>query len=114
MILVIGATASGKRVYVESLGYTSEQISAAVLDEKPVLDKLQDLVMQDPEKALDLLPELLKKEVVICDEVGSGVIPIDARERSMREQSGRLCILLAKEAQSVVRLVCGIAQQIKG
>lgn len=114
MILVIGATASGKRAYVEGLGYTSAQISEAVLDGKPVLDKLQDMVMQDPENALNLLPQLLQKEVVICDEVGSGVIPVDARERAMREQSGRLCILLAKEAQSVVRLVCGIAQQIKG
>lgn len=113
MILVIGAAASGKRAFVETLGYTQEDIADAILDNKPVLDNLQALVMIDPEQALNLFDALCEKEVVICDEVGSGVIPIDAQERAAREQCGRLCILLAKEATRVIRMVCGIPKIIK-
>ena len=96
MILVIGARASGKRDYVESLGYAPGQIADGVLDDRPVLYNLQTLTMADPEGAPALLESLKTKEVVVCDEVGSGVIP------------------LAKEAAKVVRLVAGIPTVIKG
>ena len=114
MILVVGGKASGKREYVLSLGYQAEQIADGVLDEKPVLVNLQDMVMKDVDNAPALLPELLKKEVVVCDEVGSGVIPMGKDRRLGREATGRLCCRLAQEAEQVVRLVCGIPTVIKG
>ena len=114
MILVIGARASGKRSYVESLGYAPGDIADGVLDARPVLDNLQDLTMPDPEGAGALFERLLDKEVVICDEVGSGVIPIDKGQRLGREATGRLCCRLAARAERVVRLVCGIPTVIKG
>ena len=114
MILVIGARASGKRQYVESLGYSEEEISDGVLDARPVLYNLQDLTLPDPEGAPALFDALLQKEVVVCDEVGSGVIPIDKVRRLGREATGRLCCRLAAEAEKVVRLVCGIPTVIKG
>jgi adenosyl cobinamide kinase/adenosyl cobinamide phosphate guanylyltransferase len=113
MILVIGARASGKRAYVEALGYTAEQIADGVLEDKPVLYNLQDITMADPEGAPALLEGLLKKEVVVCDEVGSGVIPMEKARRLGREATGRLCCQLAKEAARVVRLVAGIPTIIK-
>ncbi len=114
MILIIGARSSGKRAYVESLGYGPDQIADGVLDESPVLYNLQDITMADPEGAPDLLEGLLKKEVVVCDEVGSGVIPLEKARRLGREATGRLCCRLAKEAVKVVRLVAGIPTVIKG
>ena len=72
MILVIGARASGKRAYVESLGYAAGDIADGVLDDKPVLYNLQNITMADPEGAPALLKALKGKEVVACDEVGSG------------------------------------------
>ena len=113
MILVIGARASGKRAYVESLGYTAEQIADGVLEDKPVLYNLQDITMADPEGAPALLEALLRKEVVVCDEVGSGVIPMEKARRLGREATGRLCCQLAKEAARVVRLVAGIPTVLK-
>lgn len=97
MILVVGAAASGKRDYVKSLGYREEDISPA-LDGGPVLEGLQDLVYADPMEAEALLPRLLEKEVVICDEVGCGVIPMSYHDRMSREQTGRLCVQLARRA----------------
>ena len=113
MILVIGARASGKLDYVKSLGYSDADIANGVLDGRKVVYNLQNVVFRDPENAPNLLEELLQKEVVVCDEVGSGVIPLKRQERLAREATGRLCIQLAQRAARVVRLVCGLATVIK-
>ena len=114
MILILGGAASGKRTYLESLGYGPEEIADGMLDGKKVLYGLEQLVAADPEGAQALLPELLKKEAVACAEVGSGVVPISCEQRRAREATGRLCILLAARADKVVRLVAGIPLVIKG
>lgn len=113
MILIIGACAAGKRAYARSLGYTDAQMSADVGADCPVVFDLQDTVEKDPENALSLADALLEKEVVICNEVGSGVIPVSAQKRRGREQTGRLCCRLAAQADSVIRMVAGIPQRIK-
>lgn len=51
--------------------------------------------------------------IVIADEIGNGIVPLDAFEREYREQTGRAEILLAKKADEVVRVICGIGQKIK-
>ena len=115
MILVIGGAASGKRSYVENiLGYSPSDMSSGVIDSKPVVLNLQDLVAASPGKYRDLLSALLDKEVVVCNETGSGVVPIDRAQRIACEETGRLCILLAERAEKVVRLVCGVPVVIKG
>lgn len=113
MLLVIGGAGSGKREYVKSLGYADEDIADAVLNDKPVLDNLQDIVFADPMN-VEVFDTLLQKRVVICNEVGSGVIPLDPRDREVREATGRLCSRLAQHAQKAVRLVSGIPIVIKG
>ena len=75
---------------------------------------VEKLVADDPEGADGLLPALLKKEVVVCSEVGSGVIPIRYEQRQAREATGRLCIQLAARAEKVIRMVAGIPTIIKG
>lgn len=113
MILVVGAAASGKLDYVRSLGYGSESISDGFIGDAPVVANLQNLVAADPATAPNLFDELSKKEVVVCDEVGSGIIPISREQREAREATGRLCNRLATVANKVVRLVCGIPVVIK-
>ena len=39
---------------------------------------------------------------------------LDPEQRARREQVGRLCIQLAREADRVIRVVCGVGQVIKG
>lgn len=114
MILVIGAIASGKVNYVKSLGYSDHDIADAVLDERPVLNNLQDMVFADPAGSTGLYDTLVQKSVVICNEVGSGIIPLERADREAREATGRLCIRLAQAAEKVIRLVCGIPTVIKG
>ena len=113
MIFIIGGHASGKLEYViNELNYNEEDIAIAELDEKPVLANLHDLVRN--EKPLnELLDRLLNKEVITCDEVGCGVIPLDKKDRDYRETVGRICIELAKHADKVVRIYSGIPTVIK-
>ena len=114
MVLIVGAENSGKRSFACSLGYAPEQIADAVLDERPVICHVETLVSACPQEADGLLETLCGKEIVICNEVGSGVIPALRSDRLGREATGRLCILLARQAEAVVRMVCGIPQLIKG
>lgn len=67
----------------------------------------------EPEAAADALLAGLPELIIICDEIGSGIVPAEAFEREYRERLGRYLIKLAKEAQSVERVFCGIGQRIK-
>ena len=51
--------------------------------------------------------------VIISDEIGNGIVPMDAFEREYRERTGRLLVELASRAEEVVRVICGIGQKIK-
>lgn len=113
MILVIGGASSGKLDYVKSLGYLREDIADGALDERKVVYNLQNIVFRSPKDAPELLDALLSKDVVVCNEVGSGIIPLQRKDREAREATGRLCIRLAQSADRVVRLVCGIPMVIK-
>ena len=88
MILVIGGIASGKRTYVHSLGYDEADFDGDPRSSAPVLLALEELLR---EGALDeaTWTRILAKDVVICCEVGSGVVPIDAGERTWRQRPCR-------------------------
>lgn len=52
-------------------------------------------------------------EVVIISEVGGGVIPMKKEENVFREASGRVTVDVAKLADKVKRVVCGLTMDIK-
>ena len=56
----------------------------------------------------------MKYDIVIMNETGCGIIPADAEERKNREKAGRLSCLLAKRADTVIRVVCSLPQILKG
>ena len=114
MILVVGGAFSGKREYVKSLGYEGSDMADAALDEKSVLYNLQNLIAASPVSEQLMTEKLLSKSVVICNEVGSGIIPLGKDERESREKTGRMCIILAQNAEKVVRIVCGLPTVLKG
>lgn len=51
--------------------------------------------------------------IVIADEIGNGIVPMEKEARLLREVLGRVMIELAKQADSVERVVCQIPQKIK-
>lgn len=52
--------------------------------------------------------------VIIMNEVGSGIIPIEKLERKWRENVGRCGCIIAKNSDTVIRMTCGIPTVIKG
>ena len=107
MVLVIGGVASGKRAYVRSLGYGEHEVARSIASPEPVLYGLEER-LRSGDLAAHELDALLRKDVVVCCEVGLGVVPMDARDRAWRERVGRTCCMLAQHASKVVRMVCGI------
>ena len=134
MKLVIGGVAQGKLDYVlENMIEKTEKYDKASNMEWPwdfavddesilIIDKFHYFIRAVLEKNLPLQEYILKfmqfaeenkDTIVIADEIGNGIVPLDAFEREYREQTGRAEILLAKKADEVVRVICGIGQKIK-
>ncbi len=127
MKLVIGGSFQGKKSYALETFHIEEAALAdgAVCKRDAVftagmLIHFQDYVRRFliEEDFLQALPkELLKRNpeiILVTNELGYGVVPVDAFDRKYREAHGRLCCALAKEAEQVHRVVCGIGTVIKG
>ncbi len=68
---------------------------------------------RNPEEELEAFLKKGVRFVIISDEIGNGIVPVDAFERDYRERTGRMLITLASQADEVVRVICGIGQKIK-
>ena len=79
-------------------------------------DYIRHLVEQG-EDLTSLASELIRENpdiVLVSDEVGYGVVPVDRTDRLYREAVGRVCTQLAAFSTRVTRVVCGIGSVIKG
>ena len=56
---------------------------------------------------------LWKDKVIIMADVSQGIVSIDEDERGWREMMGRTMIDLAKQADSVTRIFCGLPHRLK-
>lgn len=64
----------------------------------------------------DLTAAILEENkdiIIVCDEIGCGLVPVDAFEREYREETGRIMTALAEHAEWVDRVVCGIGMRIR-
>ncbi|NMA00309.1 MAG: adenosylcobinamide kinase [Clostridiaceae bacterium] len=121
MKLIIGGAFSGKEIYAEDhlsvlpIDCTPEEALKA-----PAISNLQNILrtlLERDENTDTFIEQLIEQNpnaVVICDEIGMGVVPLDPLERQWREATGRACCALAKSAETVIRVVCGIPVILKG
>ena len=68
---------------------------------------------REKEELTDLILERQGEIVLVWDEIGCGLVPIDASDREYREAVGRICTELAAEAVRADRVICGIAKRVK-
>ena len=84
-----------------------------------IINNLQDIIRVMLEKGTDADTEIMKIIeakpgcVIICNEVGCGLVPIDPSEREYRDTVGKICCKLAARAVRVHRVICGIGTVIK-
>lgn len=131
MELVIGGRASGKLEYTMKVsGLPIETVADGVMDQtKQILYSLQEVIREWIREDYSSLSEeeMIAKYVgrlheyieekpncfILCDEVGLGVVPLEAFERSYREVVGRVLCELAKSSRKVHRVYYGIGAVIK-
>ena len=130
MILIIGGAYQGKMAFAEQLleeqkkngeaGSIFPQFHMWVKAhmEADANDKISEHVNSN-EKNDKLEKELREKlvqepdTIIVCNELGCGVVPMDAFDRAWRERTGRLTCALAAQAEAVYRVTCGIGTRIK-
>ena len=132
MKLVIGGYAQGKLDYaiagnrltdfcvVEGKLPDAEQWKDEINNGKTVIvnhfhEWMRERILQgkDPEQEILEFVKNNPNSIVISDEIGNGIVPLDSFEREYRERTGRILVNLAKQADEVVRVICGIGQRIK-
>lgn len=110
MELYIGGYAQGKLSYVQNK-YKGQDVT--IVNELHLWVKQ---LIQEGKPAEEIVLQYYKEHpdcIFICDEIGNGIVPIEKEEREYRERTGRLLIQLAREAETVERIICGIGQKIK-
>lgn len=127
MELYIGGCAQGKLQYVlKDSGCRESQVIAETgkltdygTDEKLIFYPFHEWFREEielgrnPEEQFDQALLCHSKLLIISNEVGCGIVPVDAIEREYRERLGRYLCSLAKRAGRVERIICGIGQRIK-
>lgn len=125
MILVIGGAHQGKYEYAKHrFSFSDEDVFFGdsspyeLLSQKKVIKDFHLLVkrlLQDEIPILEKIECLLEssnERIIISDEIGYGIVPMDRFERRYREETGRTCCYLAQRAEEVIRVYCGIATVI--
>ncbi len=134
MRLLIGGHAQGKLEYAKELLPDADLLEESLGNQAPeqfqnhalIIHGLElmtkDLIKQDLEindLVADFLERLMKivdassECIIIADEIGCGVIPLQKEDRLWRELHGRVLVELAKQAEIVERIICKIPQRIK-
>ena len=110
-VLIIGGAFQDKLTV--ALGYSSLS-DAHVSDgmDKIIVNNFQNYFKNNMDE--EGLLEKCRGKIIICDEVGGGIIPLDKSDRVYREALGRFLCDLAALSDTVIRVTAGIGQFIKG
>ena len=106
MVLVVGGRYQGKYAFAKSL---SEDVA------KDLHAQIRTCMErgEDPWVLAEQVRSSHSNGVITMAELGCGLVPIDAFEREYRETVGRISCELAKKADAVYRVCCGVPMKIK-
>jgi adenosyl cobinamide kinase/adenosyl cobinamide phosphate guanylyltransferase len=126
MWLITGGAFQGKLNYaLNQTGIQAENVidgatcEACELMEKPLVNHFHLWIyrmLQEEKDMIEVLNQMLQRNpniVVVVDELGCGIIPMEAFDRNYREIVGRVCCMLAENAKEVHRVICGMGMVIK-
>lgn len=124
MVMITGGAHQGKRAFAEeALGISEAHITdgrKCPFDEAvnaACITNYHELVRRLGDDCAAFTEELCQRNssaVIIMDEIGCGIVPMEKSERVWRENVGRCGCIIAAKAETVVRMVCGIPTVIKG
>lgn len=126
MKMIIGGAYQGKTEYAK-IRYSLNDCD--IIDGKNInSDKISNIaciknfhlfiknILENGEKPIDIVKKILHENpeiIIISDEIGNGIIPIEKSDRIWREEVGRTCCYLVKEAEIVIRIIGGLPVILK-
>ena len=108
MIFVTGGAAQGKRQFATDYFPGAMIMAAYQLTIEQCIKEGKDPVVQ-AQAMLSISPDV----VIVMSEMGSGIVPVEAKDRILRDEVGRVGCYLAEQAEEVYRVVAGIGMRIK-
>lgn len=126
MILITGGAYQGKTQYaVDNFGLMQDDIAdgnicteSEILNAKCVSD-YHIFIKRMLEKNTDVISftnqlcEINKNLIVIMNEIGCGIIPIEKEDRIWRETAGKCGCIIAQNSKQAVRIINSIPMIIK-
>ena len=124
MELIIGGAYQGKTQYAkEKYNLTEADIhicdSVEIDFSKKCVADLEKFTFSCVKNNMDSVEyfnqhsEKWKNSIIICQDIFCGVVPMGADNRKWRQETGRLCQYISKEAETVTRIFCGLEQKLK-
>lgn len=100
--LIIGGKHQGKLNYAKKISKNCEIFAHL------------ETWLRDEMEPFAKIDEIIKKDVtIVCDEIGCGIVPMDATDRAWRERVGRVCCYIAQRADRVIYMNSGIPTILK-
>ncbi len=123
MIFIIGGAYQGKKRYAAEK-YGVKIIDGASADTEDIIgaECVSDFhefirrVIDSGQNPLEITGKIIRenpKIIIIMNEIGGGIVPVDKAERMWRERVGETGCYIAKCAERVERIICGTAVRIK-
>jgi len=125
MIVIFGGAYQGKLAYaLDRFHLTDADVyicgeDAGMPENKRIIYEIDKWILAlvradiDAEKAVRRFMEGNADAIVICNDISSGMVPLDAGLRKWREAVGRALAELSRASDEVIRLYCGIPTRIK-
>ncbi len=76
-------------------------------------EQLEHVIIEDISSMINLAKSHSKKLVIVTNELGMGIVPVDRMTRMYRDVAGRINQYIAKEADKVILAVSGIGIDLK-
>ena len=110
MIFIIGGREQGKTAYAMKLWEKRTLERRKTKDLSTVLNR-----SENPEacRVTARIADGNPDAFVTADEIGCGIVPMEAFERDYRETDGRICQRIAAYSEEVHRVICGLGMRIK-
>lgn len=124
MILIFGGAYNGKLEFAEEKYKLSSEDIFFCKDEHLEYDKrvisglhiFTKACITNEINSLELLKnkiDSLKDKIVICDEINSGIVPMEKLDRAWREETGRVLQFLTQNSSEVYRIFFGLEEKLR-
>lgn len=98
-------------LYIKRLTYKEDAAYNTTMDDTITTDTTAKTM-----SAAEIINDIYEANpdiILICDEVGGGIVPLKKEDRIYRETVGRALCCAVKKSDRVERVMCGIGQCLK-